>query len=252
MHLSLFMNMIEHPEMFMNTKEIPTPNQKYYKYDSFSELMTSQKQVNTSLQHSVKLLEKMYLEQQYLQVSQWEEVADQLMQLTKNDEERTLFETKVMNRLVDLDEQRKQVEKILENEGQLKTEFKEQMNHMIATHEANLNEKLDSYNLSQDKLSLQLNEVHELQQNLVKKVTIQAEEQTNIKERLEDQEALMEKVSRQLTYFRSILFERTNDLAEKIEESYELTSAYLYKLLTGSVEPFSVFLTKQKEAEKTK
>lgn len=57
--------------------------------------------------------------------------------------------------------------------------------------------------------------------------------------RLDTQEALLDKLGRQLNHVRSILFERTNYLVDKIDEGYKLTSSYVYKLMTGSEQPFT-------------
>lgn len=49
--------------------------------------------------------------------------------------------------------------------------------------------------------------------------------------RLDKQEALTEKMLRKMDHFRSVLYERTHFLTEKIEQSYHSTSAYLHKVL---------------------
>ncbi|MCL6572457.1 MAG: hypothetical protein K6T88_12360 [Bacillus sp. (in: Bacteria)] len=70
--------------------------------------------------------------------------------------------------------------------------------------------------------------------------------------RLDNQEALIEKISRQLNHIRSILFERTNYLATKIDDGYKITSSYVYKLMTGSDQPLTFFLMNQKDEENKK
>lgn len=62
------------------------------------------------------------------------------------------------------------------------------------------------------------------------KETIQEELLTRMKQ----QEALMEKVLRKIANFRSILFERTSFLTDKIEDNYHLTTTFIYNLLSGS------------------
>src|SRR5699024_12866080 len=65
-------------------------------------------------------------------------------------------------------------------------------------------------------------------------------------DRLENQEALMEKFHRQISEFRSILFERSSFLAEKIEDSYNLTSSYFYQLVSGSDTPLTLYMDQRK------
>jgi hypothetical protein len=68
---------------------------------------------------------------------------------------------------------------------------------------------------------------------------------------LDKQEALTEKIYRQLNHIRSILFERTNYLAEKMDEGYKLTSSYVYNLMTGNDQPVSfTLLNRNKKVEK--
>ncbi|MDQ6597448.1 hypothetical protein E2K98_06635 [Bacillus salipaludis] len=67
--------------------------------------------------------------------------------------------------------------------------------------------------------------------------------------RLDRQEALTEKILRQINHIRSILFERTNYLATKIEDGYKVTSTYVYKLMTGSEQPLTFLLRNDKKEE---
>lgn len=87
----------------------------------------------------------------------------------------------------------------------------------------------------------------ELQKELAEKLSEQTEFQGGVLKRLDTQEALIDKLSRQLNHIRSILFERTNYLAAKIEDGYKVTSSYVYKLMTGSDKPFTFFLLNKKE-----
>jgi hypothetical protein len=90
----------------------------------------------------------------------------------------------------------------------------------------------------------------ELQKQLSEKISKQEEFQTGVLTRLDQQEALTEKISRQLNHIRSILFERTNYLAEKIDEGYKITSSYVYNLMTGSDQPITFYLMNNKKGEK--
>lgn len=92
----------------------------------------------------------------------------------------------------------------------------------------------------------------ELQKQLSEKISKQEEFQTGVLTRLDQQEALTEKISRQLNHIRSILFERTNYLAEKIDEGYKITSSYVYNLMTGSDQPITFYLMNNKKGEKLK
>lgn len=91
-----------------------------------------------------------------------------------------------------------------------------------------------------------------LQKQLSEKISKQEEFQTGVLNRLDQQEALTEKIFRQINHIRSILFERTNYLAEKIDEGYKITSSYVYNLMTGSDQPITFYLMNNKKGEKQK
>jgi hypothetical protein len=92
----------------------------------------------------------------------------------------------------------------------------------------------------------------ELQKQLSEKLSKQEEYQKGVLTRLDQQEALTEKIFRQINHIRSILFERTNFLAEKIDEGYKITSSYVYNLMTGSDQPITFYLMNNKKGEKQK
>jgi hypothetical protein len=92
----------------------------------------------------------------------------------------------------------------------------------------------------------------ELQKQLSEKLSKQEEFQKGVLTRLDQQEALTEKIFRQINHIRSILFERTNFLAEKIDEGYKITSSYVYNLMTGSDQPITFYLMNNKKGEKQK
>jgi len=78
--------------------------------------------------------------------------------------------------------------------------------------------------------------------------TKQEEFQTGVLNRLDTQEALTEKISRQLNHIRSIIFERTDYIATKLEDSYKKTSAYVYKLMNGTEHPtYSTLVNSKKK-----
>lgn len=85
-----------------------------------------------------------------------------------------------------------------------------------------------------------------LQKNIEKHLLEQINFQKDVIARLEKQEALTEKMIRKIDHFRSILYERTNFLSEKIEKGFYLTSAYLHKITIGRKE------TRHQEEEQKK
>lgn len=111
-----------------------------------------------------------------------------------------------------------------------------------------MNQQLELHRLTVEKIG----EHEELQRKVVQKIDDQERIHTEVLTRLDTQEALVDKISHQLNHIRSILFERTNYLAGKIEDGYRVTSSYVYKLMTGSDKPLTFFLMNQKKEETEK
>ncbi|MDY0394437.1 hypothetical protein ACFSMW_08390 [Virgibacillus halophilus] len=74
------------------------------------------------------------------------------------------------------------------------------------------------------------------------------ERQTRMSQRMENQEAAMEKMLRQINSLRAIIYERSNHLADKMEEGFRLSSAFAYNLLTRKDQPIAM-VTKEKSRQ---
>ena len=106
---------------------------------------------------------------------------------------------------------------------------------------------LKNYGGKNEELVLKMDQQLELQQKMATQIAKQENVQHEVVNRLENQEAISEKVLRKIDDFRSILYERTNYLAEKIEKGYTSTSSYVYKMMTANKE--SVIQQEVKEKE---
>lgn len=80
-------------------------------------------------------------------------------------------------------------------------------------------------------LSTKIEEQMTIQQELKEVLAKQESFQKEVLQRLKDQEALTEKVLRKVDHFRTILYERTHFISEKIGKGYEATTAYLTKMM---------------------
>jgi len=170
-----------------------------------------------------------------------EEMASQLEKILASNEQ--MAET--------LQEQVKQQEQLAghmaKQEGQLSEYMKKQedkISDFVVVHD----EKIQEFMASQEG---RLSELAAKQDAKISEYAAKHEDaQQDILNRLENQEALAEKILREVQHFRSILFERAHHLAEKIEDSYSLTSSYIHKLMSGSDLPLTFVVRKQKEPEK--
>ena len=134
-------------------------------------------------------------------------------ELQDNDFQHEQFENKVTKSFARLDDKQQEFHQMLEDEHVVSQEFKEQ---------------------------------------IAKQILQQEDVQQAFMSRLDNQEGMTEKMVRQLDHLRSMLYERTNFLTEKIENSYTMTTSYLAKLLTSSEQPMTRFWMNPKSVEKQK
>ena len=107
---------------------------------------------------------------------------------------------------------------------------------------------LETQNKRNAELATKMEQQVELQRDMVKQIANQEDFQQEVISRLENQEALTEKLMRKVDNFRSILYERTHFLADKIEEGYNSTSSYIHELVSSTALPPLRY--KLKESEK--
>ena len=232
--MGLFINRLEHPHVYKNEGKLTEPNQGYLKIDYFSELLKRQENVNHSLFYSYHDLKMKNQMQTNVQQEQWKEINKQLQKINESNLQYEQFAGDAINWQNQLDQKVMRLNETLEKEETLKQEIIDQLEH-----QASFNKQFES----------QLADVHDLQQEMIAQDKEQENIQKDVIERLEQQEAVMEKMTRNIDHFRSILFERTNHLVEKMEDSYDLTATYFYKLLTGSDQPLTLMMMKEKEKQ---
>ncbi|WP_313433029.1 hypothetical protein [Siminovitchia terrae] len=248
--MSLYFNEEEH-YIYKSEEKIDEPNQSVAQIDEWSEFMEAQKKANSILQQSFWDLNQVMKNQEQIRKNQWKKMNYQLKELRRNDRNHAEDHENVKGQLMAIDEKNQKLEGMLEQEILFKKEVMEQLLQVSGTN-AEIEQRLKSVEVDNEELLTKLNEQYELQKEMTEQVLKQEERHQEVISRLDNQEAITEKILRQVTNIRSILFERANYLAEKIENSYHLTSSYIYKLMNGSVEPLQLFLLEQKEKEKRK
>lgn len=84
--------------------------------------------------------------------------------------------------------------------------------------------RLEQLGGSHEEVMNKMDEQHTLQQTMANQVSAIEETQKELVDRVEGQEGVMDKLMRQVNHLRSILYERTNFLEEKMEKAYEYFS----------------------------
>lgn len=84
-----------------------------------------------------------------------------------------------------------------------------------------------------EQMKEKLDEQYQLNDQMVSQVSYIEESQKDVLNRVDCNEGLMEKIIRQIDHLRTILFERSNFIEEKIEKVYQNSSDYIEKLKNG-------------------
>ena len=240
--MGLYINKKQQPDVYKNTQTINEPNQAYSRRDFLSELIQEQEKANAALSKSFTELNSRNMLQEKSHLQQWNQVVQQLNDLRKNNLD---FESQMVQFLQALNEKNVHFQKVLEDEALLKESMLEKVNALSISLQE-IAQRLEIQEQSNQQITQQMDEQLELQKDTAAK---QEEFQGDVLQRLDNQEALTEKMLRQLNNIRSIIFERTNFLATKIEDGYKLTSSYVYKLMTGSEQPLTFFMLNQQKKE---
>jgi len=246
--MSLFINTGHHPGVFKNKNDITGKNQSYYRRDHFSDLLKEQQDVNHTLIQSLREIKRLNQEQTIRQEGHRKDLAAQLRGLEEQNKERKRFENKTLDSLYQLGMENAQLQKGLEADERIKQEMLEKI---TSISESNSRTEVSLYNqVSFNKQVIdQLKEVIEMQTQMNTDASQNNKQHDQLVNRLETQEALMEKTLRQLNHLRASLFERTHHLVEKMEETYDLTTSYVNQLLSGSNKPLTFFMTEEQKKE---
>lgn len=247
--MGLFINQNDsHPSIYKNNDLPKEPNQEIVRRNSITELLHEQQKANSELKKSIEELKPRYKKLQKTMVNQSNHMKRQIHDLKRSYYHHEHFENEMIQSLHSLNEKNVNLQASIESESQFKNSILKQMDNLLESDQE-MAARLERNETVILQLSLQVNEQMALQKETTAK---QEDFQGDVLRRLDKQEALTEKISRQLNNLRSIIFERTNYLAGKLEDGYKLTSSYVYKLMNGSDQPLEFSLLNDTKHEKQK
>lgn len=249
--MGLFINDEINRGIYKNKGEITEPNQGFFRRDHLSELLKEQRKVNDALHHSMLGLKVLSEQQGYKQSGQWEEISNQLNELKGMNHQHEKIESLVVERLKGLEIDNRRMQGMLEHEHLTEQEMESQLKSLSRSNQE-IADQLKKFSLENDEIGTKMDEQHKLQKKMADQMANQEDKQHEVLNRLDNQEALTEKITRQMEHYRTILFERTTYLAEKIEEGYNLTSSYFTELMTGSDQLPQNFMVLEKKKEEQK
>src|SRR5699024_11018377 len=154
--------------------------------------------------YSLKELKQSNQEQIRRQESRWRDLAAQFQGLEEQNKERKRFENSALDSLYQLNMETTQLQKGLEAEERIKQEILQQITS-ISESNSRTEDSLYNQVSFNEQVVEQLKEVIELQAQMNTDASEQNEQHHQVMNRLENQEALMEKSLRQLSHLRTIL-----------------------------------------------
>lgn len=247
--MTLFFNTGEHPGVFKSNQLIEENNQSFYRRDHVAELIKEQEQIYQTLVQSLRELALFQKQQAKQQEQKWLE-SDQYRETFKEEQlDRKDFEKDATRLLHQLSKQLAEFDGRVGEQEQTNQAMVQQIASWQASNQ-HMTDYLNQHTAYNEQLSEKLDEWSHRQVERDEALQTYVQEHRDMNERLENQEALSEKIMRQLDQLRANLFERSSHLAEKIDDGYQLTSSYIYQLLTGSHPSVTFLLSEEKNEDK--
>ncbi len=219
--MGLFINKSEHPGVFQLEGEVGGPNQSYYKTDHFADIIQEQKNFNELLTKEVKDIKIRHQQYEFTEAKKGNELRSRLEHLYKKTTKHEKFEQEAREWLQVLEKKNHELKHLMEDEQDVKQEYiVEKLDHVSKSNQEIMSQ-LSNYKSLSEQLTSQMNELYMLHQQMAEQISKQDEKQDKVLDDFENQEALMEKTFRQVDNLRSILFERTYHIVEKIENSWK-------------------------------
>ena len=223
--MGLFFNRKNHTELYKGNI-INEKNQAIYRSDSISEAMMEQKKAFDIMNEKYSEMEKQLNKQRRIQSDRWRTTGIRLDELMDCQSQHLQFEQEAIETLENLDRKHMELQKVIEDKQKMNDELVEQIN-MLSQSNAEIAQRLDKFDTDQEKLLTKMDAQMEKQDQFSLSLEEQKTVQTEIAERIEQHEGLIEKMMRQMDFLRSVIFERSHFIAEKIDKSYQLTTTYI-------------------------
>lgn len=243
--MGLYINENKHADIYKNGENIQEPNQDYFIKNHVSEMIREQQQINESLERSFHQIKNMHEQREYQNGLKLENIGKQLQELQEMKASHEVMESQVMKQLRKLETDYQQLQLLVE-EGRLSDkDTKERLEQLTISNE-NISGLIQEVRQKNEKIAVKIDSQSELQGDLSEQIAELHDSTGRIIKRLDHQEAFSEKLNRQMDYFRSLLFERTNHLTEKLEQM----SSYIISMLSGSDELQTNYVIQKKQREK--
>lgn len=254
--MGLYINNKEHPRVFSQSNHLVEPNQVKFKRDYLSELIEQQVNATRNLQFSLNQIQYSQNDWNEHQSNQLRNLNGRIDELRDFQQHQQSVEHQVESRLENIENQNRTLNESILHEQHFHQDLFHQVNAInysqkeivnridvlddeykeivtILKDYSAMNEalisRLETVAMTKEKLEEQIQANSEHNQQLVNQMTFIEEAQKDVLDRVDNNEGLIEKVMRQIDHLRSILFERTNDLEEKLEKVLQNSVTFFKK-----------------------
>lgn len=229
--MGLYINR-NHKNMFQNEERIEGNNQQIYVYNRASEMLKAQMEFNALLEQNIQDIRKLYIHQQNESNIKWDAIEGQLQVLEDFGKNQAVVEKEMLSQIQVIEVEQHKILKAFETE-QLNAQEAEAKWKNLENAYGKIIHQLEGVSNQHAEISEKVQEQLMTLENLSDLLEAQKEKTEHLDKRLENQEALSEKIVRQLEFVRSIIFERTHHLTEKIDELTKDILGFLKKKEAG-------------------
>jgi hypothetical protein len=233
-------------KVFTPEKPLNHSNQQSFRLNYLSEFVSRQIKQNEEINHSIdkvmtivntshqsqeKKIDKIINDQQ-----QQKQQSDSFLVKVDNHEKTTEV---IIDSLQHIKTHQEQLNESIQNEKLINQAILDQLNFQDSQIRLT-NSQLDIYVLLAQQLSEQLINQEKLLKEMEQKLEVQDVYHSTVMTKLDKQDAMNEKIIRQLDYLKTIIYERANLIAEKVETSIQSTTDYFHELFSksGFMKPF--------------
>ncbi|MDN4607886.1 hypothetical protein [Sporosarcina highlanderae] len=198
-------------------------NQSVYRSDTVTTALEEQRKAFEIMNEEYAELAKQLQKQKKIQSDRWKTTGIRFDEILENQSQHHHFELEAMQTLAHHDKQNKELQNVLEKKKKMNEEIVQQINQLSQSN-SEIAERLEKFDADQELLLKKMDEQIERQQQFSVSLEEQKITQSEIVDRIDRQEGLVDKLMRQMDFLKSVLFERTHFIAEKIDKSFSYIS----------------------------
>lgn len=198
-------------------------NQAVFRSDTVTTALEEQRKAFEIMNEEYVELSKQLQKHKKNQSDRWKATGIRFEEILENQSQHHHFELEATQTLKHLEKQNKELQNVLERKKKINEELVQQINQLSQSN-SEIAERLEKFDADQEMLLKKMDEQIERQQRFSMSLEEQKAMQSEIVDRIDRQEGMVDKLMRQMDFLKSVLFERTHFIADKIDKSFSYIS----------------------------